>query len=302
MKKFVIYFAGGTMRGVFGAGVATAFEKNNIYPKISTIYGASAGVMTGAYFLAKQTELGASIYWENLGEKFISRKDFFIGVWQRFQNRFIKAVPKDKLRDAIDIEYFIDIIKNKKCLDIQKIISQNTPLNIKLFNLDARVIEYIDARRSDILKILKAGINVFPYVHKVSTIHDKKYIDAAIMDIIGFDFLKQKHPNEKIIIVMNGQIDRKLRYRAKNIIEGKFMQWMFNDPLLYNLYASAEDKLEEDIKKIKANPSFLLIAPKKDVAVRSRTTDVNLLLDMYNLGIKAGETALQSSFMNCNLK
>lgn len=286
------------MRGVFGAGVAKAFEDGDLYPRISAIYGASAGVMTGAYFLAQQTELGASIYWENLGDKFISRKGFWIGVWQRFQNKFIKAVPRDKLYDALDVEYLIGLVKNEKRLDIQKVISQNIPLNVKLFDLDTHAIEYIDTRRPNILELLRAGVNVFPYVHEISTIDGKKYIDAAIIDIVGLDFLRQKHPTEKIIVVMNGQIDRKLRYRAKNIIEGKFMHWMFDDPTLYNLYATAEDKLARDIEKIKSDPNSLLITQEKDVLVRSRTTDAKLLLEMYNLGIETGNKALRSSFMN----
>lgn len=298
MDKFVIYFAGGTMRGVFGAGVAKAFEDSNLYPRISVIYSASAGVMTGAYFLARQTGLGASIYWENLGEKFISRKGFFIGVWQRFQDEFIKTIPKNKLHDALDVEYLMSVVKNEKCLNSQKIISQDIPLNVKLFDLDTHAIEYIDARRPDIFEILKAGVNAFPYVHEISTIDGKKYIDAAIIDIVGLDFLRQKHPNEKIIIVMNGQIDRKLRYRAKNILEGKFMQWMFDDPAFYNLYATAEDKLARDIKNIKSDSRILLITQEKDFAVRSRTTDAKLLLDLYNSGIEAGQRALEGSFMN----
>ena len=298
MDKFIIYFAGGAMKGIFGAGVATAFEKNNIYPRIKAIYGASAGVMTGAYFLSRQTEFGASIYWENLSKNFVSRKDFIIGAWQRLQDEFIKTVPQNKLRDALNIKYLMSIVKNEKRLNTQKIISQNIPLNVKLFNLDTHAIEYVDARRSDILKILEAGVNVFPYVHEISIINGKRYIDAAIMDTIGLDFLRRKYPNEKIIIVINGQIERKLRYRIKNIIEGKFMQWMFDDPTLYKLHASAEDKLTKDLKNIKSDPSVLLITQKKDVLVRLCTTDANLLLQMYSLGIEAGQHALQGSFMN----
>lgn len=286
------------MRGVFGAGVATAFQEQNIYPKISAVYGASAGVMIGAYFLSRQTKLGSSIFCEDLGEEFISSKDFLIGVWQRFQDEFIKTVPQNKLRDAVNFNYLMNVVTNKKHLDTTQIISQDIPLYVKLFNLDTHAIEYIDARRLDILKILRAGINVFPYVHGITLIDRKRYIDAAIIDIIGLDYLIQKHPSEKIIIVVNRQIDRKLRYRIKNILEGKFMQWMFDDPTLYNLYASAEDRLVKDIKIIKSDPRFLLIAQEKDIGVRLHTIDTNLLLQMYNLGIEAGRRASESSFMN----
>ncbi len=304
-NKIIIYFAGGTMRGVFGAGVAAAFREANLYPKISAVYGASAGIMTGAYFLAERTttgnSIGASIYWENLNDKFMPKKNFFnffMGTWQRFQNKFIKEIPQSKLRDAFDMKYLMHIIKDKKRLDIEKIISGNIPLNIKLFNLDSHEIEYIDARRPDILEILKAGVSVFPYVHEISVIDGKKYIDGAIMDIVGIEFLKKKHPDKKIIIVINGQIDRKIRYKLKNMGEGLFMKWMFNDSRMYRLYADAENRLAEDLKIIESDPSLLLIAPEKDMGVRSRTTDKNLLLEFFNLGIKTGRHVLKSPFMN----
>ena len=294
MDKYVIYFAGGTMRGVFAAGVAMAFERNNFYLRITAVYGASAGAMTGAYFLARQTELGASIYLENLGSNFISFKGFWIGVWQRFQNKFIKCVHQKDFYDALNIDYLMRIVKNNKCLNFQKIISQDIPLNVKLFNLDSHLIEYIDVRRSDILEILKTAVSPFPYIHEVSIIDDKRFIDAAIIDIIGISLLTKKHPNEKIIIVMNGQLDRKFRYRLKNILEGKFTRWMLNDPLLYKLHADAEDKLSKDLEKIKLDPNLLLIAPDRAIPVQSRTTNPDALLQLYNLGIEAGEHALKS--------
>lgn len=297
MDKFVIYFAGGTMRGVFGAGVATAFQEQNIYPKINAVYGASAGVMIGAYFLSRQTRLGSSIYWENLGKEFISYKDFLIGTWQRFQDEFIKSVPQNKLHDALNFDYLMRVVTNEKRLNTAQIISQDVPLYVKLFDLDTHAVKYIDARRPDILKILKAGINVFPYVHEVTVIDGKRNIDAAIAGI-GLDYLIKKHPNEKIIIVVNGQINRKLRYQVKNILEGKFMQWMFDDPALFKLYASAENRLARDLRIIKSDPRFLLITQEKDVSIKSRTTDANILLQAYKLGIEAGQNALQSSFMN----
>lgn len=59
------------------------------------------------------------------------------------------------------------------------------------------------------------------------------------------------------------------------------------------MYASAEDKLAKDLETIKSDPNFLLIAPEKDIAVRSRTTNTKSLLQMYNLGIEAGERVLK---------
>src|SRR3989338_3308028 len=105
MKKIVVYFSGGTMTGVFGAGVGTSFWENSLAPNIEAVYGASAGIMTGAYFVSGQARLGSSIYWEDLGKNFISVQNFFIGTWQRFQNKFIKTVPRNKMKDPMNVAY-----------------------------------------------------------------------------------------------------------------------------------------------------------------------------------------------------
>jgi len=294
--KFVIYFAGGTMRGAFGAGVAAAFERHNIYPKVEAVYTASAGVLIGAYFLARQAQLGSSIYWEDLNKNFISSKDFLVGAWQRFQDEFIKSVPQNKLRDALDVDYLMSIVKEKKSLDIQTIFSQQIPLYVKLIELETHGIRYIDACRSDILEILKAGVNAFPYVHKISVIDGIQYIDGAILDIIGLDSLLKLHPNSKIIIILNSPVRRKLRYKIKNMFEGKFMSWMFDDPTLYRLYATAEDRLKRDLKSIQNNSQITLITPPNNFKVLSRTTNPKVLKAAWQLGLETGNKAAGSLF------
>ncbi len=295
--KFVIYFAGGTMTGSFRAGVATAFERHNIYSRIRAIYGASAGILIGAYFLARQTPYGSSMFWEDLNKNFISTKGFWVGTWQRFQNKFIKSVPQNKLQDALDADYLMNVVKDKKHLNTDRILSQSIPLHVKLFNLETHAVEYIEARRPDILEILKAGVKPFPYVHKVPIIDGSRYIDGAIMDIIGLDFLLKLHPNSKIIIILNSPIRRKFRNKIKNMVEGKFMSWMFDDPTLYRSYATTEDRLKMDLKSIQNNPHITLIAPPNNFNVRSRTTDPKMLKAAWQIGLKMGNNAVESLFL-----
>ena len=81
MNKVVLYLGGGSMAGVFGAGVVTRLQEENFYKHIKVAYGASAGAFNLAYFLAKQSELGSKIYWEDLTYDFISpenRKDLLV--------------------------------------------------------------------------------------------------------------------------------------------------------------------------------------------------------------------------------
>lgn len=277
------------MTGVFGAGVSTQLEKNNLYPNIEAIHGASAGSMTGAYFLARQTELGSSIYWENLSANFISWKNFFIGVWQRFENRFIKKVPPATERDALNISYVLDIIKNKKILNTQNIVAQPTPLYIKLFDLDNFKIEYVDARRPDILEVLITSINVFPYVHNLKNIDGVRAIDGGIIEVIGIDFLLQKYPTSTIVVVLNRPAKSKLGYHLKNLLEGKFMQWMLGDPRLFRIHAQAEKNFSRDVEKIKNSPNVLLITPPENLKFKSRTTSAKTLRQAYDAGVREGQ-------------
>lgn len=282
------------MTGVFGAGAAQAFQEENIYPQVEAIYAGSAGAMTGAYFLAHQVPLGSSIYWDNLNEGFISIKGFWIGVWQRFQNNFLFSVPEDHLYDAQDINYLMNIIKDNKKLNIDKILSQPIPFYVKVFNLDTHKIEYIDAKNQNIFDILRAGINGFPYVHKVSIINGSRCIDGAVMGIIGIEYLLEKHPNTRIVVVLNSPVKRKFRYKLKNILEGKFTSWMLNDPLLAGPFISAEKNVKKDLALIKDNPLITLIAPSVGNYIPSRTTNPRILKDTWHLGIEAGKKALIS--------
>lgn len=294
MNKIVIYFSGGTMSGIFGAGVATAFQDSDIYPRVSAIYGASAGVAIGAYFLARQTRLGSSIYLEDCTKNFISVKNFLIGTWQRFQNKFIKPIPSARLKDAIDIEYIMDIVRTRKWLDTGFIISQDIPLYAKLLDLDTGDIVYIDMRHSNILDIFMMAISPFPYVHKVVKIDHRRYIDAGIVDILGLDIILRKHPNDKILVILNRPSHTKLSCKIKNMLEGKFMQWMFDDRRLYTLHISAEKKFKQDLENIMKNPRVTVVALPETALVNSRTTSSKNLLEAYELGIQTGTRVLKN--------
>lgn len=289
MKNTVIYLGGGNMSGVFGAGVVTGFQESEIYPQIESIYSTSAGTLNSAYFVSRQTRLGSSIYWENLSENFVSRKNFFVGLWQRFQNRFIKSVPSSKLRDALNMNYLMDIVENKKRLDTNLVLTQEIPVYAKLLDLDTHDIDYVDIRRPDILTILKMSASPFPYTHVINKIDGKRYIDAGNVEIIGISSLIKKHPNSRIVVAINQTTSPHLIYKFKNILEGKFMEWIFKDPRFYSIYARAQENFKKDISTIIKNPNIILITPPRKLEIASRATSREKLLKLYNAGIEIGK-------------
>lgn len=51
MRDLIIYFAGGTMTGIFGAGVGTSFLRKDLYPRLKAVYGVSAGIWNGCLMI-----------------------------------------------------------------------------------------------------------------------------------------------------------------------------------------------------------------------------------------------------------
>lgn len=291
-KKFILYISGGSMLGVFGAGVVSKMEEMDLYKNIEAVYASSAGALTAAYFLSHQTKIGSSIFYDDLTHNFVSVPNFFGGIWDRIKNRFIKTVPLNVMRDAVDINYLFNAVLSKKKLDIKSVFNQPIQFYIKLFNINARKVEYFDAKKHDLLELLRAATLLVPYVHEIYKTKGAEYIDASIIDPIGINHLIGKYPDRKIVVIFNARIKRKLKYKIKNFIEGKIMSYMYSDNL-FRCFKEAESKLRKDLDIIQSKPNILLMHPSRKSPARSRTTDRNKLLETYEEGRRAAESIIQ---------
>lgn len=277
------------MLGVFGAGVATHLQDAEVYEDISAVYGTSAGAFIGAYFLSRQTKLGSSIFFEDLTHNFISVPSFCIGVVQRVLGHFTGNMPWNKLRDAFDIEYLLSVAKNVKPLDISCIEASQVPLYFKLFNLATKEVEYLDAHNVGVFHGLRAAVQLLPYTHVPERINGNDYMDAGNIETIGLERLRERHPHEKIVLVLNTDVCRKkFRRKWKKHIEGRIMSYMFGREF-FPLYKSSEASLEEDIRLAQDNPKILIVTPPSRNRSLSRTTSPATLRATYTMGMEAGK-------------
>src|SRR5665213_922981 len=71
-RKIGLILPGGMMAGINGAGAVCALEELELSQSFDVIYTASAGFANGSYLLSENTELGSTVYYEDLiGDKFI---------------------------------------------------------------------------------------------------------------------------------------------------------------------------------------------------------------------------------------
>lgn len=286
-NKVILYLGGGSMSGIFGAGVVTSLQKMNFYDKIEAIYAGSAGVMNGAYFLAGQSKLGSSIYYQDITKNFIFPLHVPIAIIQRFWNKYINELSIKKIRNVVDIDYIIDIIKNKKQLKIKNIKKQKIKFYAKLLNVSNGNIDYVDVKRYDTLTILKAAISIAPYYFPSQKIKDGKYIDGTIKEPIGLRYILNKHIKNKIVVVINEPIMRGFRHYAKNFLEGLVASSMHKS--LFKFFIEREKSVRNDIKLALNDGRVLLIHPPKNNPTLPKTTDYSKLMATYKMGIKEAE-------------
>jgi predicted patatin/cPLA2 family phospholipase len=112
--RLALVIEGGGMRGVVAGGMGSALHQLGAEHAFDAVYGTSAGVFCGAYFLAGQPTLGTSIYYRHLiGEEFIS--------WRRA----LRGGP------LVNVDYLIDVAMERlKPLDYDRVLASPTPLKV----------------------------------------------------------------------------------------------------------------------------------------------------------------------------
>ncbi|MCD4666416.1 patatin-like phospholipase family protein [archaeon] len=281
-KDIILCLGGGAMTGIFGMGVVSVLEEMNLYPRIRAVYGSSAGVPNGAYFLTKQSKLGSSVYLKDLTHNFIFPINYFINVWKKYKYGFNK-----KIDDSIDINYAMKVMRYKKPLNVNKLKNSKIPLYAKLININTLKVEYVDVRK-DPLKVIRAGISIVPYYSSSAKIGRKRYIDGAVAEPIGLRKLMKRYPHHKIIVIINYWKFRAYWQGLKTFLESFIVKRMYKKPI-FKLFIKGDKRLWKDISLAEKRRRVLLIHPPKNNPSLQWTTDHNKLMTTYKMGIKEAQ-------------
>lgn len=289
-RNIVIYIGGGAMLGIFGGGVVTALEQMKVRYRIKAVYGASAGALDGAYFLAGQTTFGSTIYLEDLTKNFIVPENMALGVVDRIQTRLGPNDPKKTMRSPVDIRYAFNIVERKKPLDIEAVFSSGIDFYIEILNIKTCKTEYVRPTRENILDLLETSASPIPYWCPSESFIEKGLADGSIEDPTGLDYLLKTYPDEKILLIINIP-DRNFLGRAiKNFIEGMVASDMFGKKELLKIFAERDKKLRRDIARAKKIPRVTVVQPPASSPTMPITTNPAKLITTYDLGKEAGYT------------
>lgn len=269
------------MSGLFGAGVVTALQELNFYNRINSIYAISAGAHNAAYFLAEDTKIGSSIYYEDLiDSKFIKSSKL------KFLLEIVFKKNKTKISKLVDIDYLMNVEKNKKKLNTEKISKSEIDFFIRCFNTESKKEEYLNGKK-DIFEKLKATSAVIPFYPKLVKIKNKKYSDGDTLSKIIDPFLEEiinKNKHKKIFLVFNNP--QKNRNSIKSFVGNFFwtilLFFYFKKGFVLNKINTISER--KKLKKYCQKPNIQIIEPDFNFSVFC--TNKSKLLELYSHGIE----------------
>ncbi|MFA6271703.1 MAG: patatin-like phospholipase family protein [Patescibacteria group bacterium] len=282
-KDLIFVFFGGTMSGTFGAGVSTALQSLNVNERIDSIYATSAGAHNAAYLISEETNIGSSIYYENLiNNEFLELNKSKL-IYKMLASLF---TSNNKLKKIINIDYLIDIEKNAKKLDTEKIANSNINFFIRVFNVNERKEQYLDGKSETLIK-LNATTAIVPFYPRQIMINGVRSCNGDTLSVIidpELEKMINANPDKKIYFVFNNKDKERnsFAYLMREFIWTLFLMKYFKSTFaLRKLKVKSENaKLNKYLKY----PNIKIIEP--DFSTSVFCTDKNKLLKAYENGLE----------------
>lgn len=234
--KTALLCGDGIMWGAFGIGVLAGMEKSDLTDTFDCAIGVSAGAANLAYFLACQSELGASIYFEDLPEnKFIDFK------------RFKKMADIDLLEEVFRGE------RGSKRLDVDRVKSSRTKLFVSVTNTITGEGELIDIQdpNIDVVTALKASSAMPVAYNRTVTINGQEYSDGASGLPLPINYAINELGCNNILIILHrpyGFVINRRTEIIENILSRVYMG--HTNPLLRAAFLSRHKKYAKILRNL----------------------------------------------------
>lgn len=163
---------GGGMRGVVSGGMLAGLEQMEALPAFDVVYGASAGAVGAAYFIARQALYGMEIYHHHLTDS-----DFM---------DYRRAARGDPI---LDIDYLLEkLMRGDKPLRVDRVLESEVAFRVAVSSVEEHRCELLgpfeDADR--LYRALRAAISLPLVTGEPVEVDGRSYMDAAMTQPIPF--------------------------------------------------------------------------------------------------------------------
>ena len=276
MKKVGMVLEGGSMRGMYSAGVMDVMMENNI--EIDGIVGTSAGGLFGPNYFSKQK--GRVIRYN---KKYCNDK------------RYISKRSLILTGNLVNKKFaFYKVTKELDPFDNETYIKSNKDMYVIATNVESGLPEYF--KITDVynqLEYLRAT-SALPIVSKMVKLEGKKYLDGGISDSIpirkcetlGYD---------KIIVILTQPLDyrkKPLSSKKEKLVNKKFKKFPKLIEAMLNRYNVYNETIEYIIDKEKKKEIFV-VRPSKTIDININEQNPEKYQEVYDLGVEDGKNIIE---------
>lgn len=269
MAKVGLVLEGGSMRGMYTAGVLDVFMDAGI--NVDGIIGVSAGALFGPNYFSKQ-------------------KGRVIRYNKRFckNHRYMSLLSFLLTGNIVNKKFaFYDVTTKYDIFDNDTFMKNNTGYYVTVTNVETGKAEYLEIK--DIIKELEKlrASSAIPGVSRMVKIDGKKYLDGGIGDSIPVLQCK-KLGYEKIIVVLTRPLDYRKEPMSEKLMKvlaakykkyPRFIEAMENRYLRYN--ETVETIIDMENKK-----EIFVIRPSEAIQLKTVERNKEKLQAVYDLGVK----------------
>ena len=275
-QKIGLVLEGGSMRGLFTAGVLDTFMDENI--SISTIIGVSASAVFGPNYFSKQK-----------------------GRVLRYNKRFCKDRRYMSLwsllftGNMINRQFaFYDVTHRFDVFDNETFMANNTGYFVTVTDVETGEPAYFEVR--DILKemeILRAS-SAIPFVSRMVQYEGKKYLDGGIADSIPIQKAKSLGFDKLVVVLTRPASYRKepLSPKMERLAKWRYKRYpRFAEALIcrHEMYNNTLDVIAEMEQK----GEIFVIRPSEAIHLKTIERNPENLQAVYDLGVKDCKMKLQ---------
>ena len=271
LLKGAMCLEGGSLRGLFTAGVLDALLDNEVY--IEYVNGVSAGSMNGMNYISRQRGRSKRINLKYLHDKrYISYKNMF------------------KSRQIFNFDFLFDDISNKyDIFDWESFNDKAKKYEVVATDVITGESRFFDKNNcSDIISAVKASASM-PVMSKMIDVEGRKYLDGGISTPIAYKRAFDVGYSKAIVV-----LTREEGYRKKpvnKINESIYKRYFKPLPNLVEKLMTVPErynKMQEEMEELAKEGKLLIIRPQNKVTVQRLEHNSVKLEKLYNEGYEEG--------------
>ncbi|MDF1764323.1 MAG: patatin family protein [Oleibacter sp.] len=265
---------GGSMRGIYAAGVLDEFIRNDFYP-FDMYFGVSAGASAVAAYLGKQYGRTYKVITD-----YCRRPEF------KSKRRFFKG------GHLIDIDWLWDVTEQELPLGLDRIDEYRGRLFIVATDAHTGEAEYLTPEKQDLFQAVKCSA-AMPIAYRAAVEYlGKQWLDGGVSDSLPVREAYRRGARRILVVRSNAKEYQKQAYRLGPI----FPTLLRDYPVVAKRLQRRHIEYNETLNFIRNPPhdcEIIELCPHSSFAAGQFTTDARILNEAYTMGVQSGIAAMR---------